>query len=288
MSQHGVYSSKGRTASIQFELYSFGGLKTCSCDSVCTSLSSNLWLFPPCLNTFQIHIKKIIYGTYLYTSLSPYPQRIHITNTSTSVAFHCSHTEFWKPKSASKDTDDSDSDSQSGEDLTVRCWLPGLSGDDDLRLVIDVSCIAEKTVRGPTKPKIGMVDSSSDSRDCCSIPWFWEIHPKHKRLLHGRGGVNYNPKSIDRRLKRDPMKPRKKRSRIRSIVTSLRRCRVAGIFFEVPGPGMVFFFSWDGWEATNFMPCRWMWVMGRDGILVEARDFLGREIAQMEMGGELP
>lgn len=81
---------------------------------------------PPCLNTFQIHIKKDhIWDIFVH--ISPYPQRIHITNTSASVAFHCSHTEFWKPKSASKDTDDSDSDSQSGEDLTVRCWLPGLS-----------------------------------------------------------------------------------------------------------------------------------------------------------------
>ena len=52
-------------------------------------------------------------------------------------------------------------------------------GDDDLRLVIDVSCIAKRLVCGPTKPKyeglpkknlIGMVDLSSDSRDCCSIP----------------------------------------------------------------------------------------------------------------------
>lgn len=54
-------------------------------------------------------------------------------------------------------------------------------GDDDLRLVIDVSSIAKRlslavaqqnqNMRGlPKKPKIGMVDSSSDSRDCCSIP----------------------------------------------------------------------------------------------------------------------
>ena len=29
-------------------------------------------------------------------------------------------------------------------------------------------------------------------------------------------------------------------------------------------------------------------MVGRDRILVEARDFWGGEIAQMEMGGELP
>lgn len=63
---------------------------------------------------------------------------------------------------------------------------------------------------------------------------------------------------------------------------------VPGIFFWGPRDGDgVFFFFGDGWEATKIHArlldgCD---LMGRDGILVEARDFWGGEIGQWKWGG---
>ena len=175
--QHGVVSSlclnmacifpKGER--LQFNLNQFRWLKDLQLFQFVLHCPPTSDFLPPCLNTFQIHIKKVIYGTYLYTSLHIPKESISQTHPPVLrfiAAFGwvleaevCQQRHwwlgFWQPKWRGFDCE------------MVVAWVVG----DDLRLVIDVSCIAQRlaflaqqnqNMRGlPKKPKIGMVDSSS-------------------------------------------------------------------------------------------------------------------------------